>query len=131
VRSVGFFADLQHGSADDHSLAELIGRLDEDTADSMAKYLSAGTVILPTLGSRCVDVLSDTKDDIGPLAICSDGDWAWPSDLPFFVAKYHVGLPQEFVEHARDHDWRPPQLSEEELAAAVDSLLGSEPDAAG
>jgi hypothetical protein len=127
VKRIGFFADLHHGSADEHSLTELIGRLDQDTADNTAKYLSAGTSILPTMGTRCVDVLSDDKDDIGRLEIRSDGEWAWPSDLPFFVAKYRVGLPQAFIEHARDRDWRPPQLSEEELIAAVDNLMGRKP----
>jgi hypothetical protein len=131
VKRVGFFADLHHGSVEEHSLTELIGRLDEETAESMARYLTAGTSILPTMGTRCVDVLSDDKDDIGRLEIRSDGEWAWPSDLPFFVAHYHVGLPQAFIEHARDRDWSPPQLSDEELIVAVDNLMGRKPDTSG
>jgi|ERR1039458_2120634 hypothetical protein len=130
MKRVGFFSDLPHGSADGPSLSELIGRLDEDTADRIAEYLYAGTVILPTLGTRCFDVLSDGKEDIGPLEILSDGEWAWPSDLPYFVAKYHVGLPEAFVEHAGDHGWKPPKLSDEKLALAADSLIEGEPDAA-
>jgi hypothetical protein len=125
MKLVGFFSELPHGSPDGPSLAAAVGQLDDDTASHVAGYLNAGTVIVPTLGTRCVDVLSDEKPDIGPLAICSDGEWAWPSDLGFYVLKYRVGLPVEFIDHARQRGWHPPKLSPEEISIAANDLVGS------
>jgi hypothetical protein len=126
MKLVGFFSELPHGMPDGPSLAAAVGQLDEDTARHLAEYLDAGTVIVPTLGSRAFDVLSEERTDIGRLAICSDGEWAWPSDLGFYVAKYRVGLPTEFIDHARRHDWQPRGLSPEEIAAAADDLVGQD-----
>ena len=125
MKLVGFFSELPHGSSDGPSLAAAVGQLDDDTARHVAGYLNAGTVIVPTLGTRCFDLLSEEKPDIGPLAIHSDGEWAWPSDLGFYVAKYRVGLPAEFIDHARQRGWRPPELSAEEISAATNDLVGS------
>jgi hypothetical protein len=123
MRRIGFFSDLPHGDAISQSLSEVVGRLSKDLADHVAEYLRAGTVILPTFGTRCFDVLSESNEDIGPLAVCSDGEWAWPSDLPFFVTKYQVDLPVAFIKHARQRGWRPPNLSEEDIVIAVDGLI--------
>lgn len=125
MKYVGFFSELPHGSPDGPSLVAAVGQLDDDTAGHMAGYLNAGTVIVPTLGTRCVDVLSDDETDIGPLAICSDGEWAWPSDLGFYVARYRVGLPAAFIDHARQLGWQPPELSADEISAAAIDLVSS------
>jgi hypothetical protein len=53
----------------------------------------------------------------------TDGTWVWPSDLAFYVERYHVELPTDFVEHVRSCGWNPPQLSDDELIAAERSYL--------
>ena len=41
----------------------------------------------------------------------TDGHWAWPDDLPAYVQKYHLALPEQFVQHARANNWQVPTLT--------------------
>ena len=36
----------------------------------------------------------------------TDGTWFWPAGLIHFIEKYHVLVPQEFIEHAARNQWR-------------------------
>ena len=110
MHHLGFFRDLPHGSPDEVALASVIGQLDERIAQNVAAFLRRGTVVTPTLGTRCYDVLSDGHEDIGPLEILSDGVWTWPSDTAYFVEKYRVLVPSDFIQHAERCGWVPPQL---------------------
>jgi hypothetical protein len=31
----------------------------------------------------------------------SDGDWVWRQDLAYFVERYRIRLPEEFLRHVR------------------------------
>lgn len=35
----------------------------------------------------------------------ADGTWAWYGDLAYYVEKYHVRLPNEFIEHMKMNNW--------------------------
>ncbi len=37
-----------------------------------------------------------------------DGIWAWYADLVYYVEKYHVRLPNEFMEHMKMNNWMVP-----------------------
>ncbi len=52
----------------------------------------------------------------------TDGDWFWRRDLAHYVAKYNIALPDEFLEHARAHQWAPGEPSEARLAIAAEAF---------
>lgn len=54
------------------------------------------------------------------LAVQTDGVWAWPSDLPHYVAQHGSALPTEFVAHMQAQGWQCPVLSDAELAQAAE-----------
>ena len=119
MHRLGFFRDLSHGSPNEVALASVIGQLDERVAQNVAAFLRKGTVVTPTLGERCYDVLSEAREDIGPLEILSDGEWAWPSDTAYFVEKYRVLVADAFIEHAERCGWAPHQLVDNETENAA------------
>jgi hypothetical protein len=41
-------------------------------------------------------------------ALFTDGTYVWPSDLPYYVEKYHAHLPRAFLHHARKNGWQVP-----------------------
>ena len=47
----------------------------------------------------------------------TDGTWVWPGALLYYVASYHVRLPERFRSHAAASNWRidPASLNPEEL----------------
>src|SRR3954468_21122957 len=114
VENVGFFRELPHGDAQGASLREGIGKGDEGIRDHVARYLANGSV-LATTGERVFDVLQAEREEVGTLALQTDGRWVWPADLAYYVTKYNVVLPTAFVDWARAAEWVPPQLSVDEL----------------
>ena len=104
---------LRHGRAGGPSLRERLGKAEQSAC--LAQYLDSGTVVIATAGALTHDVLSADSAVIGRLAILTDGSWAWPSDLGYYVAKYAVGLNPEFVRHVTEANCVAPILSREQL----------------
>ncbi|MBK5144775.1 hypothetical protein I2494_13815 [Budviciaceae bacterium BWR-B9] len=104
LKKVGFFKELSHGDDNGESLIALVNR--GILADSLkvAGYLNNGhfLMIAPTV---VTDVLSDEQKFIGTLTIQTDGVWAWPSDLAYYVSNYGVLLPPDFIQYMSDNKW--------------------------
>ncbi|RAO23685.1 hypothetical protein ONO86_01996 [Micromonospora noduli] len=79
-----------------------------------AEYLKNGSVVAAASG-YVFDELAPDRPEIAPLSILTDGEWSWPSDLSYYVQKYQVGLPEEFLQHAAARGWRVQKLTQEEL----------------
>jgi hypothetical protein len=45
---------------------------------------------------------------IGPPHVLTDGAYAWPADLPYYLRNYHVQLPTHFVIHIQRNDFQIP-----------------------
>lgn len=39
----------------------------------------------------------------------TDGFFAWPDSLPYYVVRYHVALPEAFLAHGRKRQWQIPE----------------------
>ncbi|MEV4659512.1 hypothetical protein [Micromonospora sp. NPDC049301] len=114
MRDVGYFKELPHGYEDGPSLHRVRGELAENLVSSTARYLKDGPVVAAAAG-YAFDELDPNRPAIAPLSIQTDGEWSWPSDLSYYVEKYRVGLPEEFLQHAAARGWRPPNLTLERL----------------
>lgn len=121
LKNVGYFKELHHGDPNGPSLREAVRAKAAPAEDRLAAYLKQGGV-LATTGSTVSDVLSDDDAPIARLEILTDGEWNWPADLAYYVERYHVRLPEEFVEHVASRDWSPPALSDDDLAALADRM---------
>ena len=70
-------------------------------------YLRNGATLIAAPG-LAKDVLSDSSEIIDELCILTDGQWAWPSDLAYYVEKYSVGLDDDFVQWMQIQNWKLP-----------------------
>jgi hypothetical protein len=104
LENVGFFEELPHGYPHGGSLAAAVGKLGDENIKDIIGYLRAGKLFVVSPGVA-IDVLSKDRQLIGTLAIQTDGDWAWPSDLAYYVQTYRVALPPTFVQHMRTRRW--------------------------
>ena len=52
-----------------------------------------------------------------PQLLLTDGVWVWPGALVYYVAVYHIPVPQRFLHQAAALDWRidPAAIHREEL----------------
>jgi len=110
LRHVGFFKELQYGPHDGPNLLESIRRVAKADEDKMVRYLNGGHIMIASPGV-VEDVIEPGKMIATP-SVLTDGLWAWPEDLAYYVAMYHVELPEEFVSHMRQRKWEPPRPDE-------------------
>ncbi|MCF2435152.1 hypothetical protein LV779_13180 [Streptomyces thinghirensis] len=72
---------------------------------------------------------TDVLDPDGPTlvgngSLFTDGIWLWREDLSYYVARYHLALPREFVAHVRGLEYSPPQVPESRLVEILTQDLG-------
>ncbi|MQY24438.1 hypothetical protein NRB20_75740 [Nocardia sp. RB20] len=67
-------------------------------------------------GRPIYDILEDMVDLVGrrewirsARSLRSDGVWVWRVDSIFYLERYSLEIPDEFLEHARQRDYRPDQ----------------------
>jgi hypothetical protein len=140
IKTAGYFRELPHGMQDGLSIRESVSSTPHPDKERIVNYLRNGWVFLSQLfeGSvgtehdseveMCVDMLSDNKEKICPLRQLTDGVWAWPNDLGYYVYKYDVALPDEFVDHMSKNNWSVPDLTDEEFQRVIDEMCEPELD---
>jgi hypothetical protein len=121
LRRVGFFRELRHGDPGGPSLRELINPSPTPNEERILAYLRSGEIIAST-GATIGDVLDPSKSDVAVLEIATDGVWAWPADLTYYVASYHVTLPDDFTLHLERNGWIVPPLTDTEVTSAAVAL---------
>lgn len=104
---VGFFRELQHGLSDGPSLREAMRDKGKPGASRIAAYLRAAPILFHSLGP-VPDVFNPKGDYICAPNIHTDGVYAWPEDLAYYVEHYHVALPEAFLAHLAVAKWKAP-----------------------
>lgn len=105
---VGVFKEL--GYADDPaapSLASVRGKRRADHKPEVIAYLLGGRITAFCMGVES-DVFDETKS-AGSLHGHTDGAYAWPELLAYYVEHYDIALPEEFEEHMRNNGWQVPR----------------------
>ncbi len=116
LKGVGFFFELRHGDKAGPSLRGAARGRGEKDERKLISYLKKGTIFIVCLGFAR-DVLDEAAGFTAPPHIFTDGVWAWPGDLRYYVKKYHVELPDEFLAHIRSRRYSPPREKDLDLAA--------------
>jgi hypothetical protein len=75
---------------------------------AICEYLRSGICVMDYLGySFCRFPNGPTNEEMGNSEL-SDGVWVWPVGLVVYVEKYHVRLPDEFINHMKQYDFKIP-----------------------
>lgn len=109
LKQVGFYKELRHGSPEGDSLEEARADSAQDRQNKILEYLKCGKIFIASPG-LVKDVLSSEGKIIGSANILTDGNWAWPQDLIYYVQNYNVALPEEFVSHMANNTWKIPDV---------------------
>lgn len=103
---VGNFVELGYDHPQAPSLAALRGRRGLQHKEQVLAYLRGGVTLVYSPG-RDDDVL-DPAQSAGSASIATDGVYAWPRTLAYYVEAYDVELPAAFEEHMMRHGWSAP-----------------------
>jgi hypothetical protein len=104
AKSVGCFRDLGYEGAP--SVADVRGKRSPDHQAQVVAYLKAGRVLVMSPG--LVRDAFDRSSVAGSRSIRTDGEFAWPDSLAFYVERYLVELPRDFEEHMAARLWKMP-----------------------
>jgi len=74
-------------------------------------YKDRGLVFDVLRPERRIDLLSQGDPDLSritiqPGLVLTDGVWVWPGVLPYYVAVYHLQLPDRFLQFAEKKRWQ-------------------------
>lgn len=106
LKTAGFFRELPHGAVDGPSIREGVASSPQQDEGRIIEYLKNGSLFVASTGIA-KDVL-DQSAIVGSPHVLTDGVWAWPADLAYYVEKYHVRLPAEFAKHMALNSWAVP-----------------------
>lgn len=107
LRYVGNFIELGYDDyVDAPSLQALRDRRRPGNKEALIAYLKAGVTLVFAPGFDR-DVLDETRD-AGSSSIATDGTYAWPRTLAYYLERYDVALPEEFERHAEQNRWHVP-----------------------
>ncbi len=104
---VGFFRELKHGRRNGQSLLEVMRDTAKPGESRIAAYLRDAPILMHALGP-VTDVFQPKSDFICAPNIHTDGVYAWPEDLAYYIERYHVELPAEFLKHIAAAKWKAP-----------------------
>ncbi|MFJ1610229.1 hypothetical protein ACIOHS_43985 [Streptomyces sp. NPDC088253] len=111
----GFFET----AADVSAAAASGGRPSEEL---VARYLEQGEVVVAA--SQWVDDLLDADSkNICQYSIRTDGVWVWPDSLAYYVRRYHVRLPVEFLSRMESNDWTVGELEDSVVDVICERLM--------
>lgn len=108
VKLVGFFNELPHGIPNGGSLKKNINLIPQVDKEKILDYLTSGHAWIISPGV-VKDILSHEDIVIGAPNILTDGVWAWPEDLIYYIRKYNVTLPDDFFHHMIKNSWKIPE----------------------
>ncbi|KAB1987024.1 hypothetical protein F8144_19790 [Streptomyces triticiradicis] len=75
------------------------------------------------------DVLDPEASELSGIgSLYTDGIWLWRQDLSYYLAKYHVSLPPDFVTQVRNARHQVPEVPESRLVEILTQDLGIEMD---
>lgn len=110
LKKFGFFPDLPDAQATDE-----IRVLVQDQADplepKMIAYLESGHEYLASAGIA-IDQLDPGYPIIGVPNVRTDGNWCWSEDVVYYLRKYHIRLPKEFVANMERNHWGVPPVTD-------------------
>ena len=104
-KKFGFFYNKPNAKLE---LSELKRDVPHTMEQNILHYLNVGCQFLLIMGI-VEDFLAPQKTIIGPPNLWTDGTWAWTSDVVYYVEKYHIQLPDDFLMHMAQNDWQCPQ----------------------
>ncbi|MGV9589021.1 hypothetical protein [Streptomyces tendae] len=126
VRAVGFFDELSPGWGlpTDGPIKDAVRSSADADEHRLVDYLRQGSDIWSEMGAQ-----ADVLDPEGPTlvsggSLLTDGGWIWRDDLAYYVVRYHLALPEDFVAHVRESGYSPPEVPESRLVEILTRDLG-------
>lgn len=114
LRPVVRYREFPFGVRSDPSMREAMSPQPWENQGKVLEYLRSGLSLGVTMGSDLTDWF-DRPNKANPIingeseggtSEFTDGVWFWYAGLIYFIEKYNVRVPEEFIQHAAAQGWR-------------------------
>ena len=105
VNSVGYYKEMPHATKATESIYDHINKEKQENVDNICRYLESGVEFIVSPG-KVEDVIKPENGTAGSPSTFTDGIWCWPGDLSYYVRKYRLKLPDEFISTMQSRDWK-------------------------
>ena len=78
--------------------------------DSMVTYLTIAPIVATT-SRMAIPWATGSGDGRSSISYRTDGIWLWLDDLDYYVLHHHVRLPDSFVKHMENINYKAPQIT--------------------
>ncbi|MFE1770254.1 hypothetical protein [Streptomyces sp. NPDC059008] len=112
---------LERAGTPDGKLQDFTQETGEPDENRIVQYLRAGEELFSAMGTVS-DVLGSDERILGGDSVLTDGEWIWRGDLWFYLSRYHVRLPDDFLSRVREHGYALPVVDEARLISLSDEL---------
>ncbi|MFE6862793.1 hypothetical protein [Nocardia sp. NPDC057668] len=109
LNPVGLYREMYNGKhAELPSIHDSFSELRIEDRDSVLAYMRSAPVVFDVLD--VADDLIDGADRImSASSLISDGTWIWRLDSIYYLSRYDLGFPEDFLRHVRRLDYRAPE----------------------
>jgi hypothetical protein len=118
LRPVGFYTLDGRSVFGDVDLREAVSASPHQDEPRIIDYLNQGVCVAAS-GGYAHDYLDLTAAVGLQMNLLTDGVWEWPSYLVYYVRKYHLRLPNEFINHMISNNWILPEVSISSLEGRI------------
>jgi hypothetical protein len=121
LQQIGYFHELD-ADAKEQAILALRSPVPRDHEELVLHYLERGEPIAvsPMIDT---DVMVGDNVSLGEVIIRSDGTFAWPSTLAYFVKTYHLELPENFVSHVIQRNGVPDAIDPSTHSACLEGQV--------
>ncbi|MEU9217001.1 hypothetical protein AB0D47_10710 [Streptomyces sp. NPDC048376] len=123
---MGFFDELSPGWGfpTDGTIKDAVRSSGDGNEHRLVGYLRRGSGIWSEMGAEA-DVLDpEAPTLVSGGSLLTDGVWLWRDDLAYYVDRYHLALPADFVARVRELGYTPPEVPESRLVEILTRDLG-------
>lgn len=114
LKPVVRFHEFPFGTANDPSMRDRMSPRPWPQQAQVLEYLRSGLILGVTMGADLTDPFAPNERanpmiegrPQGGTTEMTDGTWLWYAGLIYFVEKYNVCVPEEFVRHAARQGWQ-------------------------
>ena len=107
IKTICVFKELLYGTDGDPSIKDYISNKENANKDKIINYLNGG-VCVAACTAVVSDVINEKNGDIGTPDALTDGKFQWYADLSYYVEKYNLELPKEFIDNMVKNNWKIP-----------------------
>lgn len=112
---------LERAGTPDGKLQDFTRETREPDEDRIVQYLRDGEELFSAMGT-VGDILGSDERILGGDSVFTDGEWIWRGDLWFYLSRYHVRLPDDFLARVREQGYKLPVVDEARLISLSDEL---------